>query len=173
MCDALFEILALQACQHFTLGYIKCFAERLEHRVVNLPFHNACRTRTRIRSHIARVLVYLCEKYVLSETLMDQPHTKRLGRIDHPRGKKQIERVCVPHEPRQDPSESVLSDQAAAREPGTELCGVRRESQIAVQRNHQPESNYRTIDRGNPRFADGGKVRIFFEEVRSDTVGRS
>src|SRR5579862_9252906 len=136
MCDARFEILALQACQHFPLGYIKCFAKRLEHRVVNLPFHDARGARTGICSHLARVLVYLCEKCVLREDLIHQTHAQGLGRIDHPGGKKQIERVCVSDEARQDPGESVLSDQAAARERGTELCGVRRESQIAVQRDY-------------------------------------
>ena len=55
MRDALFEILALQARQHFTLGYIESLAQRLEHRVVNLPFHDARGTRTGIRGDLARV----------------------------------------------------------------------------------------------------------------------
>jgi Phosphotransferase enzyme family len=90
---------------------------------------------------------------------------------DYSGGEQQIQRICVSHKARQHPRHSVLGYQSSACKSCTESRGIRSKPYIAIQSNHQAQSHYWPIDRGDHGFRQCREIRIFVSKVISNTVG--
>src|SRR6266478_6867815 len=173
VCHAFLEILAPQARQHFLLGALKRFRKRLEHRVVDLPLDHPQRTRTDLRGQVHRVFLHGFQKQFLREDLVHQPHPQCFRGIDHSRSKQQVQRVSVPHQARQHPCHTVFGNQSTLGKRCAESSRIRCQTQIAIQSDHQSQTDYRTVDACNHGFSNRGEVRIFLPEIRPHTLAAS
>jgi len=149
---AFLEVLASKTFKHLVQRKIKRIAQTLKHCGVNLPLDHAQRSGAHARCQIARIFPDFVHECSLRKHLIDQSHAQRLRGVNRSRGKKQIERVGQAHEARKHPRHAVFRDEPAPGERCAESRRVRRESQIAIERDDKAESHHRTVDRRDHRF---------------------
>src|ERR1051326_6079594 len=93
--DALAEILGAAAGRKLTVGDRGRLGERLEHRLVDLPFDDADRARRTEIGDLAGARLHGGEEAVGRQHAY-QAHGLGLLRLDHARGEQEVERVHGP-----------------------------------------------------------------------------
>src|SRR5258708_30037783 len=166
VCHAFLEVIGPQARQHFLLGALNRCRQRLEHRVVDLPLDHPQRTRTDLRGQVHRVFLHSFQKQFLGEDLVHQPHSQCFRGIDHSRSKQQVQRVSVPHQAWQHPCHTVLGNQSSLSKRCAESSSIRCQTQIAIQSDHQSQTDYRTVDACTHALTTRGAIGICLTALR-------
>src|SRR5258706_9006371 len=170
VCHAFLEVIGPQACQHFSLGALKRFRQRLEHRLVHLSLDHLQGARADVRGQIHRVFLHTLPENFVRVDLIHQPHSQCFRGIDHSCSKQQVQRVGVTHQAWQHPCHTVLGNQSPLGKRCAESNRIGCKTQIAVQSDHQSQTNHRAVDARNHRSSNRGEVRIFLPEICSRTL---
>src|ERR1700730_7208348 len=93
MSHAFLEIFALQALDHFLLGYFKSLGQRLKHGVVNLIFYDPFRSRAHTIGQIFGVSINILHKTALRKDLVHQSHSQGIVGVPQACRKQHVEGV--------------------------------------------------------------------------------